>query len=86
VKEKAPGRPVIEWAKKAERRTLTIRPAGEGVRLYVVRHQAAGRWTVRIVAAADKGPVTVTFEEAPARVAVSAVGRGGGESDLARLE
>jgi uncharacterized lipoprotein YddW (UPF0748 family) len=82
VKEKAPERPQLEWA--ADRRTLTIRAAGDGVRLYVVRHQSAGRWAIRLVPAEGKS-VKIAFEEAPARVAVSAVGRAGTESELARI-
>jgi uncharacterized lipoprotein YddW (UPF0748 family) len=86
AKEKAPAKPALEWGKKDERRTLTIRPAGEGVRLYVVRHRTATGWALRLVPAAGEKPVTVTFEEAPMRVAVSAVGRAGDESDLVSVE
>jgi uncharacterized lipoprotein YddW (UPF0748 family) len=82
VKEKAPGQPRLEWGAEETRRTLTIRPAGEGVRLYVVRHRTAAGWSLRLVPAAGERPVVVTFEEAPERVAVSAVGRAGAESEL----
>jgi uncharacterized lipoprotein YddW (UPF0748 family) len=86
VKEKAPGKPALEWGTKDGRRALTIRPAGEGVRLYVVRQRSATGWALRLVSAAGERPVTVTFEEAPLRVAVSAVGRAGDESELASAE
>jgi len=84
AKEKPPGQPRLEWAR--DRRGLTIRPAEDGVRLYVVRHQAAGRWAVRILPAEGRRPTTVTFEEAPARVAVSAVGRDGSEGEVAQAD
>jgi uncharacterized lipoprotein YddW (UPF0748 family) len=83
LKEKPPARPEVEWA--PGQRTLTIRPGGEGVRLYVVRRQTAGGWVLRLLPAGGTRPVTVTFEEAPARVAVSAVGRTGNESELTRM-
>jgi uncharacterized lipoprotein YddW (UPF0748 family) len=85
IKEKVPARPTIEW-KQADRRALTIRPGSETVRLYVVRHRTADRWTIRLIPADGGRAVTVAFDAAPARVAVSAVGRAGGESELALIE
>jgi uncharacterized lipoprotein YddW (UPF0748 family) len=85
VEEKAPARPEIEW-KQADRRALTIRPGGETVRLHVVRQRTAGRWAIRIVPASGASPLTVTFDEAPDRVAVSAIGRAGGESEPATID
>ncbi len=81
VKEKAPGTPRLEWQGKA----LTIRPAGGEARLYVVRHRTAAGWALRVVPADGERPVTVMFDEVPQRVAASAVGRTGGESELASL-
>jgi uncharacterized lipoprotein YddW (UPF0748 family) len=85
AKEKAPGKPRLEWESGNRRRALTIRPAGEGVRLYVVRQRGAEGWSIRLAPADGERPITVKFDEAPERVAVSAVGRARGESELASL-
>jgi uncharacterized lipoprotein YddW (UPF0748 family) len=81
---KAPAPPALEWQRDGGR--LTLRPAGDGVRLYVVRSEAEGKWALRIVPAAGMQPVSVMLSGTPRRVAVSAVDRNGHESETALLK
>ncbi len=59
---KAPGRPRVEWRKGPDRQTLRLTPPAEPVRLYVVQTEAGGKWTTRIVPAADAGPTDIRLE------------------------
>src|SRR5205814_9278645 len=43
-----PAKPAVAWQERDGRRVVQVRPAGEGVRLYIVRVKDGGRWTVRI--------------------------------------
>src|SRR5262249_20837957 len=69
--DKPPAAPRPGWQEQAGQPTLRIKPAGEGIRLYVVRSQAGGKWTVRIQPAAQEA--AVTFAARPDEVWVSAV-------------
>ncbi len=73
-----PAAPVVAWTDAG----LRVAPAGDGVRLVVVRAFAGGAWTTAIRPAGGDG-TTVPFATRPTRVVVTAVDRAGTESEPA---
>src|SRR5262249_55598538 len=72
--DKPPAAPRVEWQEQSGKAALRIKPAGEGVRLVVVRSQAGGKWSTRIQPATQE-TIAVAFETRPDKVWVSAVDR-----------
>ena len=81
-----PARPRLDLQEQSGRRVLRVRPAGEPVRLYVVRSRAGGKWSVRIQPADGDRPVAVPLADRPERVLVTAIDRTGTESEPATAE
>jgi uncharacterized lipoprotein YddW (UPF0748 family) len=80
--KEAPGKPRLDWKDGS----LRVRPAGEGVRLYVVHGRTGDKWSVRIVPADGDKAVSVAFKVIPEEVRVTAVDRVGVESEPATPE
>jgi uncharacterized lipoprotein YddW (UPF0748 family) len=73
-----PQRPKVEWTSTG----LEIQPGKDPVRLYVVRTQADGKWTVRVQPASGER-VVLPYDVRPDKVLVTSVNRYGLESDPA---
>lgn len=82
---KVPARPRLAWEDQADRRVLRLRPGDdEAVRLYVVRVQSGGKWTIRLQPADAAGSATLALESPPKAVVVTALSRANCESEQAR--
>jgi uncharacterized lipoprotein YddW (UPF0748 family) len=81
--KKTPAQPRIDWQDQSGRPALRIRPAGESVRLFVVRSRSAGKWAVQIHPARGDTAVVLPFTDRPEQVVVTAVDRVGNESEPA---
>jgi uncharacterized lipoprotein YddW (UPF0748 family) len=77
-----PAKPQIEWRDEAGKNVLRARASGEGVRLFVVRSQLGGKWTIQLSAAHIDQPTVFSFEMTPDQLAISAIDRVGNESEL----
>ncbi len=61
------------------RYVLTIRPAGQNVRMFIIRSLQRGRWTTVLVPA-DKTAQVVTINGQPEKLTIVAIDRAGNES------
>jgi uncharacterized lipoprotein YddW (UPF0748 family) len=80
---KAPAKPKIDWQDEGGKPALRIRPADEGIRLFVVRTRDGAKRSVTIHPSGGKDGITVPFAAPPENVRVSAVDRAGNESESA---
>jgi len=78
-KRSAPARPAASLKDQGGRRVLTVRPAGQTVRLYVIRSRNAGQWTMRIEPAGERAR-QIRFAAKPEQIILTAVDSAGNES------
>ncbi|MFO0844482.1 MAG: family 10 glycosylhydrolase [Gemmataceae bacterium] len=79
-----PAKPTVSRLERREGLLLDIRPAGQDVRLHVVRQLVGGKWSVDIVPA-TRSDNRWSSEQKPAKVVVSSIDRVGLESEPVEL-
>ena len=81
--DQPPAKPAVAW--DGERKELRITPAGEPVRLFVVRKRTGEKWETSLQPADGDKAVSVKLEAAPDEVRVTAIDRVGNEGPAGSL-